>query len=116
MINALNTFLVNIVYLIPALSQISGYAIIQMPEFAIYFGKRIKAWTQMMFREQSEISRDLHNSTQCNKKDVKSLALSKKNINHERNQSFEILIIKMNEFQSHLHRLSHELESIKKDN
>ena len=29
----LYTFLVNIVYIIPALSQISGYAIIQMPEF-----------------------------------------------------------------------------------
>ena len=70
----------------------------------------------MMFREQSESSRNLHNIAQCNKKDVKSLAISKKIINQERNQTLEILTMKMNEFQSHLHRLSHELEKIKKDN
>ena len=87
-----------------------------MPEFAIHFGKRIKAWTQMMFREQSEPTRNLHDIAQCNKKDVKSLAKSKMNINHERNQTLEILTMKMNEFQSHLHRLSRELETIKKDN
>ena len=40
----------------------------------------------------------------------------RENINHERNQTLEILTMKMNEFQSHLHRLSHELENIKEDN
>ena len=87
-----------------------------MPEFVIHIGKRIKAWTQMMFREQSKSSRNLHTFAQFNKKDVKSMAMSKKNISHERNQTLEILTMKMNEFQSHLHRLSRELETIKRDN
>ena len=89
---------------------------IQMPEFAIYFSKRIKAWTLMMLREQSESSCNRHNIAKCNKKDKKSIVMSKKNINHERNQTLEILTMKMNEFQSHLHRLSHEFENIKEDN